>query len=63
VGFDGVAAKAWRSTNYALLKVVEIAEFFNKVTTTTKIACEALPSDGLTFAAKASCVLTVVVAC
>ena len=61
MGFDDVAAKAWRSTNYALLKVVEIAGFLNKVTETSTLLCEALPSDGLTFAAKASCVLTVVV--
>jgi len=61
VGFETAAATAWRSTNYALLKVVEIAEFVNTAVKTTSLACEALPSDALTFAAKASCILTVVV--
>eukprot|EP00979_Chaetoceros_neogracilis_P006713 scaffold1372_cov289-Chaetoceros_neogracile.AAC.17 len=61
VGFETAAATAWRSTNYALSKVVEIAEFVNTAVKTTSLACEALPSDALTVAAKASCILTVVV--
>jgi hypothetical protein len=59
VGFETAAGKAWRSTNYALSKGVEIAEFVISVLDTSALICEALPSDAFTVVAKAACVLTV----
>jgi hypothetical protein len=61
LGFNSDGAKAWRSTNYGLLKVVEIAEFVNTVMATSKITCEALPSDLVSIVGKSACMLTVVV--
>ena len=56
MGFDAVAAKAWRSTNYALLKVAETFDYLHSIAAETVEFCAALPSGTFSFVPKSVCV-------
>jgi len=61
VAFNSDVAKVWRSTNYALSKVVEILGFAVEQVVLLLAACEAFPGDFLSVAVKSGCVLASIV--